>query len=1459
MGVVVEAPDGRVIEFPDEASANEFLSNQPSREEPEAPSSGPVVIEAPDGRVIEFPDEASANKFFSEQSSEDKGLPIPFKNTFEEGSFLREAVEGFNSGVIGIGEGVLGTAALFPDVILDTNLGDIVADGADALRDLIGADPEGLAGEGARIITQYVAPAGKAAKLRRQKVMRDREKAGLKNVPLTATEKTSLASQEVGVAGLADVVVSSDDDKTILGDWVGVGLLETTDLMGLDGRAKALARAGNKILIGADSTLVAAGVQKALTKAGTSLGEFNKSTKGQSINQKISTRAERARKALENVTNKIKERDFIRLNARSGSAEELSSSQKYFQDVLSALRYRGYLPTEVATKRLKIDNVIASEVKVAQKNIADLDYSIKEAIKGLPEGSALDDVKIINRLERYLTETDATKKAQLFSSLPAKVGTKAKAMRTHVDSLSKKIQNSNFIKEKDFTPVSGGQSVKSIIEDNLGSYLRRTYKAVEDAKYKPSDVDIKNANNYFRKNIRATESELTELVRRDILSEEFTDDFLKNNGIDVLGTGKDAKVKIRGNPTDVVVNKARENFYSKYSLRSRQGSGDYFGYTTQQVADKKLDAGLFKGRKPLPKDLARLLGQVTDPKEAYLSTVADLAQFSAIDDYFGTIKTLANNNSGVGKFFKRPASDFEADELQKRGYVRIGADGGTTGSKGKKVKNAGDVLSDNGGWGTLEGFYVPRKIYNNLTKTTLGDSGAIVNGLRSMWGGMLRLKGISQYSKTVLSPITQARNFVTASMFALANGNIPIYGRGQNYLKDASQAVFADMFNKGSDAVFKDLYEAQRRGVLGTSAELREIQDNLSKGMGMKPTTTGSDVLLGGLGEKTKATLEAGFQTKFFEKIYQGSDDYWKYFSYNVEQAKLKRALEGATDQQKIKYLTRNGSDVSLESQALLRKGDVDIDELIKDRAAQLVIDTVPNYNKGASDFIKTVRKLPVGNFITFPAEMFRTGFNIVKQGLEDMASDIPGVQARGRQRLTAFTATTTMVPVATQEFWYGVSGVDREEMDAYQRSFAAPWEKGSVLIPLSKDPETGKITYMNFSTFSPYDVLSRFATRAFNEADDAIKEGADPGTAVSNVAIGTLAEFFDPFIAESIITEAATDILFREGRSSTGAEVYNQEDNIGTKALKITMHVGEALMPNLVPVNFSSGDVEASRLVRSLLGTEDGIITKTDKMGREYSPLLEVGRQISGISPQEFDPKKAMGYAARRLEGRQTDAKRMFNKVTDNENASTAQLNKAFENAQIAKYKVDREYYQMIEDLQTMGLSSKDITRELKKVGINPKDVRRGKFVPFKVSPQNIKKMRNAGILDKFDRGFVSELSKSMRGMTLVPDDEPTGRMDYESPGEKTSAAPAEPPVVVQAPDGRVIEFPTMEAAKNYFASQPRVAPPAPAPAAAPRVPMPSINTITTARAPGPVNPALLGDNPVDQAANAAIANRLG
>jgi len=1354
-----------------------------------------------------------------------------YKQRFYDGTTAGEIAEGIVAGGVGIVEGVVGGAAAITDVATGGDLAGVVADAADAVRDTLELDPEGIAGQGARIITQYVAPASKASRMSKQRRMRKREAEGKGNVPETKRERINSAFEEIAAAGLADVAVSSDEDKTALGDWVGIGMLETTDLMGLDGRAKALARLGNKFKAGADGLLIGGALQGVFKLAG-------RTKTGQGI-------AAATRETIDNVTDKLQALDIRRMTDRPGSSTELSAGGKYLADFIASARYRGYLPGQVADKRLKIDNIIAQEVKVAEKNIKDLESSIAAAVKELPESNGkLDDVAIMDRIENYLTEAAPLEKAKIRATIPKNIVKKADDMRKHIDSLSKNIQKSNFIKEKDFTPP-GGQSVSQIIEGNIGSYLRRTYKAVEDAKYVPTEESIKAANGYFRRNNRMLERELTDLVRRDAFNEEFTQKYLKENGLEVVGSGKTLKVKLRGKPTDSVVNKARENFYSRYALKSRAGAGDWFSLgTTTRIAENKLDGGLFKGRKSLPKDLARLLGQVKDPKEAYMSTVADLAQFSAVDDYFGTIKKLAETNSGVGRFFKKPKDDFQKEELIRRGYVKIGKDGDTTGAKGKKVKNAGDVLAENGGWGTLDGFYVPKQIYNNLTKATLADSGPLMNGLKAAYGGLLRLKGISQYSKTVLSPLTQVRNFTTASAFALANGNVPIYGRGENWFRDSNKAIFADLFNKGDQAVFNDLYEAQRRGVLGTSAELREIQDNLSKGIGMKPTTTGSDVLLGGLG-KGKKVIETVFQTKKLEKLYQASDDYWKYFNYQAEQAKLKRALEGATDQQKIDYLTKNGKDVSVEAQALLRKGDANLDELIKDRAAQIVIDTVPNYNKGASDLIKVARTLPVGNFITFPAEMLRTSFNIVKQGLDDLASDIPGVQARGRQRLVGMAATTAIIPIAAQELAYGLSGVSREEMAAYKRSFGAPWEKGGILLPINKDPETGKVKYINFSTSNPYDVISRFVNRAINESDNAIKTGADPSQAFEKVVIGTAKEFLDPFIAESIITEAAVDLIFREGRTATGARIFIPEEDAATRAYKSVLHILETITPNLVPINISSGDIEASRFLRSAVGTEGGVIDVEDKMGRKYNLGAEIFRQLSGVSPLEFDPQKGAFYSAGRLERAQTGAKAIFNSVIDNANASTSQMNNALRRSQEAKYRVDKEYFQVIEDLRKMGLDDGDIYSALKKeTQINPKDIYGGEFVPFKLSPSNLKDLRNTGNIEKFDGDYYGELLDAMKGLSLIPDQGPVGRTKYERPS--TSPVEVQPP----APSDNPFKINT---------------PPAPNPFAVPSIdqsnagPAPFLNTITTARAPGPVNPALLGDNPADQAANAAIANRLG
>ena len=105
-------------------------------------------------------------------------------------------------------------------------------------------------------------------------------------------------------------------------------------------------------------------------------------------------------------------------------------------------------------------------------------------------------------------------------------------------------------------------------------------------------------------------------------------------------------------------------------------------------------------------------------------------------------------------------------------------------------------------------------------------------------------------------------------------------------------------------------------------------------------------------------------------------------------------------------------------------------------------------------EIVKELRKLPTGNFIAFPSEIIRTGFNTIKKGLEEVSSDIPGVQRIGLRRLSGAAAAFAIVPETLSQIAYSVSGVTKEMMDAYQRSLAPPWEKNARLIPTGTDKD---------------------------------------------------------------------------------------------------------------------------------------------------------------------------------------------------------------------------------------------------------------------------------------------------------------------------------------------------------------------------------------------------------------------
>ena len=1340
------------------------------------------------------------------------------REQFMEGSIPRELIEGVGSGLIGIGEGVLGGAGLLSDIVAGTDYADTVTEKAEELRDYLGFDPEGIVGKGAEVITQFVVPgvgvAGKVGK----GFMKARQLAG-KTGKLSKTERTNLALRELGAVSGVEMAVSGDNTTTI-GDWVEMGPTQTTDLIGLEGSEKNLARVGNRIKVLFEAGAIGGVAQAGLSKAGKTIGDANFAKVG----------AEATRNKIDQVSNWAN--NLVDKRTLNAPGEEISKFQEILADAISFGRYRGSMPDQVADKRLLLDGQIKPKLDFAERTLKQIETDLDGMMKKLPEGGSLDKAGALNKVLSYMREVDPKVKTSLLKALPKEIRANAKVLRTHVDTLSNDVLDSNFLRDNNFVTKSG-RNIKDVISDGLGSYVRRSYKIFEDAKYTPDADTIKVADDYFMKNETLVQKELTELARADI-DNVFNDAFMKANGLVRKGVGDTQEIIIQGKVTPALASRARQGFLDKYSIKKIDKLKGGF------VAKDRLETGMFLTRENLAPDLRRLLGEIDDPRAAILGTVTDLAQFSAVDDYFGTVAKMAKSNQGIGKFFKDGAdlTPLQKKSLAQRGFVKLGGDDGASSVIGK-VSSKGDVDAQavedaigRSGWGSLDGFYVPKNIYKDLTNQVLGETTLGGDVIRGALGMALKGKGISQYSKTVLSPVTQIRNLTTALAFATANGNWPALGRGGD-MKDALTAVTANVFNKGSENVFADLADAQRRGVLGTNAELREIQDQLNKGIG----STGADSpknfieAIKGKPVTSKVAKSIGKVSKGFEAAYQASDDIWKYYSYNAEQAKLRNALDGVSEAAQIKYLTKNMDDVTIEASEAIKRGSADIDDLIKARAAQIVRDTVPNYNKGASELIKLGRKLPFGNFITFPAEMYRTSFNIVKQGLDDMASDIPAIQARGRQRMLGFAMTTAIVPAGVLETAYAVSGVTREEMEAFKRSFGAPWMKGATLIPTGRT-EDGKIEYVNFSTSNPYDVLSRFANRAITEMDAANVEGKDPDQVFTDVALATIGEAFAPFLDEAMLTDALLDITYRGGQTSTGARVYNAEDGATTKAFKIAGHVADTMIPNILAVaDISGGKIEPGRAVRGLLGDGLGIdaIASMDKMGRQRTWKKELKRLSTGMSSQEFDPKQGLRFAAYGFSKGQTDAKRMFNSLTDDFNVTGPQLLKGFEDANAAKFRNDRGYYRMIQDLRTMGMEEREILTVLKQNNIGGiKGIMRGEFEPFKLTSEAAKKLQRVGRFDQLPVDAIKDVMQNMRGLPLDPD-----AVDTRSPAE----APAQPRYEVLPPAAA-------PAQPRYEVLPPQREGSLPQPAP----------TITQARATGPVNPALLGGTPAERAANSFL-----
>ena len=393
---------------------------------------------------------------------------------------------------------------------------------------------------------------------------------------------------------------------------------------------------------------------------------------------------------------------------------------------------------------------------------------------------------------------------------------------------------------------------------------------------------------------------------------------------------------------------------------------------------------------------------------------------------------------------------------------------------------------------------------------------------------------------------------------------------------------------------------------------------------------------------------------------------------------------------------------------------DAELDEI----AADIVRNNVPNYDY-VSSTIKELRKWPVGNFVSFPAEILRTSTNIFKTALREIKT--PGLRSIGWQRMAGMSFATTMVPVGATKMAQYVYDVSEDELAAIRR-FVAPWSKNSTIIPLKDDQ--GNYKYVDFSHANAYDTLIRPWKTAMNEVADG---QLDEEAVMNNFILGSIkgmGEIAQPFISESIWTEAVADvlpILGRKGRTTEGFTIYDAEnDSPGLIAEKIFMHLLKAQMPGslrqLGRIDYAITGFDTPLQTGTLGGPfKWGKVGEYDENGQSYE-LLDEGLGIAGMRAVKLNIPRTLRFKNAEYAANSRKSKSKFTRVALKEGpVDPVEMVDAYIAANEALWKVQKEMNANMSAAELLGTSPEDLRENLARM--SKKDygnVYNGQFQPY-------------------------------------------------------------------------------------------------------------------------------------------------
>ena len=874
---------------------------------------------------------------------------------------------------------------------------------------------------------------------------------------------------------------------------------------------------------------------------------------------------------------------------------------------------------------------------------------------------------------------------------------------------------------KDFKALFGGK---------FKNYLGSTYDIFQDKsiipwlRYKPAAEAVKNARQLFKDSWATANPELAK--RGETLSDLRAEGMVEK----VLNSARLPKGLRFDKPSDAIfdipeffVNRTTLSEAAKRSKTPMVSIGDL----------NSADGAIFN----------KLLGKQTNPMQTMIGGMAKLSMITRRNVFYNDLMKKSDEMATIWKAaddkLAVPEPMFARSEEEARLFFRDDYRKVDPIDQGQTL-NVGNIAKSSNPFGdALNPFYARNGVADGIERTSITTQKKpfyvqLYNSL------VLYPKATSQIAKTILSPVTHLRNFVSAGAFAAANGIIP--AADLPAIKQAYQALQTPL--KGTN-MQNDLYQKLLKlGVVNSNVRLGDLS-RLLKDVNFGETMTsenGMRLLL-----KPLSKLKSVSQD-----LYTAEDDFWKIYSWAVEKNRIESSLLKAGIK-KSDYFTRNGKQFKLT------------DEFLEEEAADIVRNNIPNYDY-VSEFVQATRKLPLGNFVSFPAEIARTGTNIVRRALREINETIEitdgagtvlrtvkPFQGIGYTRLFGFTTTVAAIPLGTAAAFQALYDVTDDEREAIRR-FAAQWSKNSTLLPI-KDKETGDFKYVDFSHANAYDTLLRPLQTVVNSVQDGNQDNDGMMDDFAKGVITSMKEFASPFISESIWTEAALDLIARNGRTREGFQVYSEQDTDGDKLYKQMMHLVRAQMP------FSFDQLK--RLDRSIKQVD--VITKFPGQGDDvydqYGQDFEFGDEFGGLfgfRAVKVNPERTMNFKVAEFQQGVRESRSLFTRaVLKGGPIEPREIVDAYINANRAMFDVKKNLKGDMDAARLLNITEDSFYESLDRVSANEIDsIENNIFTPYEVSDEVANAMaENAakiGESDPFESAadVINSLADQMSSLNL-------------------------------------------------------------------------------------------------------------